>query len=427
MPNRTLTVTHLFVVLISGAAAAWSQSGAATSVNRDHPAIQYTGGFHDDPVAKLDRRLREGGGRLAFDDNLGYLPAVLRALGVPIESQILVFSKTSLQASLINPGNPRAIYFNDSAAVAWVRGGDALELAAQDPVRGTVFYTLPQNRSSPLFERETRCLSCHLTPSSLDVPGMAVRTVFPGAAGIAVTGLAGSKSDHRTPFDQRWGGWYITGKQGPLRHLANAVVASVRNAEGDPAAGLSNREPLPERFSTTSYPTPYSDVVAMAVFEHQMHMMNLITRIGWEARIALSGNPERTAEALAALLKRTVTEFVDYALFIDEAPFTAGIAGTSGFAERFSALGPFDAKGRSLRQFDLSRRLMRYPCSYMVYSDAFKAMPVQAREAIYDRMWDVLSGADPNPRYRRLSAADREAVIEILRSTISEAREYFSL
>ena len=115
-----------------------------------------------------------------------------------------------------------------------------------------------------------------------------------------------------------------------------------------------------------------------------------------------------------------VGELVDYLLFVDEEPLPAAIKGASGFAERFSGLGPADRRGRSLRQLDLNRRLMRYPCSYMVYSDAFAALPAGARQAVYARMWDILSGGDTSPKYARLAEAGRRAVMDILRETLHD-------
>jgi hypothetical protein len=229
---------------------------------------------------------------------------------------------------------------------------------------------------------------------------MLARSVFPKDTGAQAPGLIGSQTDHRTPFEDRWGGWYATGMHGPLRHLANAVVGSVQAASTAAATTRvsENREPLPEKFSTTGYLTPTSDVVALAVFEHQAHMMNLIARVG-----ALAG--------AGTIPDAVIKEFVDYLLFVNEAPFTARIEGSSGFAEKFGAQGPFDKKGRSLRQFDLERRLMRYPCSYMIYSDAFEALPVPAKNAIFARMREVLSDGNKDP--------GRQAVIEILQDTLS--------
>ena len=110
-------------------------------------------------------------------------------------------------------------------------------------------------------------------------------------------------------------------------------------------------------------------------------------------------------------------EVVDYMLFVDEAPLPEPVAGRSGFAERMSAAGPRDRQGRSLYELDLTRRLMKYPCSYLVYSPAFDALPPLAKLPIYKRMWQVLSGEAREPRYRSLSRADRQAIVEILRDT----------
>jgi hypothetical protein len=164
---------------------------------------------------------------------------------------------------------------------------------------------------------------------------------------------------------------------------------------------------LAAAFDATGYLSPHSDVVALMVLEHQAHAMNLITYLGWEARTGAS----------EARLAAIITQLVDYFLFVDEAPLPGRIEGSSGFAERFAAQGPRDAQGRSLRQLDLEHRLMRYPCSYMVYTPAFDALPDAAKRAVAARMTTVLAGRDSDLRYRRLPVAERLAALEILRST----------
>jgi hypothetical protein len=357
--------------------------------------------------------LLAGAANLAFENDTGYLAPILDALGIPVESQILVFSKTSLQSFMIGPDNPRAIFFNDKTTVAFVRGGPVLEVAIQDPYQGVAFYSIAQERQDrPALIRETVCMSCHASQQTLNVPGMLVRSVFPGRTGEVAGDFSGFPTDHRTPYDARWGGWYVSGKQGPPRHLANAIVNGIR--AGVVAQPTERREPLPEKFAMSGYLTPYSDVVALSVFEHQMHMMNLITRIGREARVS-------SGEALA----ESARELVDYMLFVEEAALTAPLEGSSGFAEKFATLGPFDKRGRSLRQLNLNTRLMRYPCSYMIYSEPFRALPPEATAAIYRRMWGVLSGSDTDPKYRRLSAQDRQSVVEILNDTVQDLPDYF--
>jgi hypothetical protein len=378
----------------------------------DHPAIQYHTREAHDPVSALNQRLSTGGVRFTFDPVRGYLPSTLDALKISIDSQIAIFSKTSVQAGIISPRNPRTLFFNDAVAVGWMRGG-FIELAAQDPQQGVIFYLLPQQQTAtPQFIRNDRCLSCHHSYNTLGVPGMLARSVVADPRGVAMPYLGNYLTDHRSPFDERWAGWYVTGSVGSMRHLGNATVTDADRFEEAITADTLNLKSLDGKFDTSAYLSPHSDVVALMVFDHQMAMMNLITRVGFETR---AGAPTRD----------NVKELVDYLLFVDERPLPGRIQGSSRFTETFAALGPRDGKGRSLRQLDLERRLPRYPCSYMIYSDAFDALPANAKAAIYQRMWDVLSGQDKDPRYARLSASDRQAVVEILRDTKQSLPEYW--
>jgi hypothetical protein len=405
-----------------------------------HPAIQYGTRPVSDPVAALNRRLADGDVRLTLDRRFGYLPSVLDALDIHVESQLVAFAKTSVQSPRITPSNPRAIFFNDTVAVGWVRGG-FIELAAQDPAQGAQFYVLdPRGDDRPMFERRDGiCLSCHVSYSSLDVPGMLARSVFPASDGTAQYRFGSYITAHDSPFEHRWGGWYVTGRTGSMRHMGNAIVDDDAD---DPTTMITaetlNLPTLEGRFDTSAYLTPYSDAVALMVFDHQMHMMNLITRVGWETRYArdeeglagpLPAAPGAARASVANRIREPVRELVDYLLFVDEPPLPDPVEGTSGFASAFAARGPRDGAGRSLRDFDLERWLMRYPCSYMIYSDAFDGLPAEAREAIYARMWEILSGRDPDSvdpaRYERLTEADRRAVVEILAATKSDLPDYF--
>jgi hypothetical protein len=228
--------------------------------------------------------------------------------------------------------------------------------------------------------------------------------------------------DHRTPFAQRWGGWYVTGELGTLRHMGNAVLAGtspIPSSDVDPP----DMEAIAIHLDSTAYLSPYSDVAALMVFNHQTRMTNLLIRVGWEFRVASYGR-SAMSEAKGPLA-RMVSELVDYLLFVDEAPLPAPVRGTSGFAETFGASGPSDRNGRSLRQLDLGKRLLKYSCSYMIYSDVFAGLPAEAKEAIYARMWKVLSGENRSQRYARLSMSDRRAIVEILRDTKTDLPDYF--
>ena len=397
-----------------------------------HPAIAYDQPHDDDAVARLVRRLDAGEVRLGNQDgsrdaslDLGrgsaFLASVLRALQISPTSQVLVYSKTSLQAPLINPVQPRAIYFNDEVAVASPAGG-FIEIAAQDPTRGFQFYVMQPGGANARPMQTPRCLVCHHTYATSGVPGLFTRSVVTSANGTTAPRFGNGTSDHRSPFTDSWAGWYITGRAEGLTHLGNRFVSARAGAEtADSQTSFATPVSLADRLHAPHLLTPYSDIVALLVLEHQTHAMNLLTRLGWEVRVARADRPERVAAIAAAAAE----ELVDYLLFVDESPLPGRIAGTSGFTEDFAARGPRDRRGRSLRQFDLERRIFLYPCSYMIYSRAFAALPDEARAAVFQRLWRVLAGDVRGARYERLTLADRQAIVGILQDTLPGLPDYF--
>jgi len=64
-------------------------------------------------VSDLVQKIQEDKVALAYDESHGYLRSLLKTLDIPVSSQTLVFSKSSLQLSQIAPEAPRAVYFND--------------------------------------------------------------------------------------------------------------------------------------------------------------------------------------------------------------------------------------------------------------------------------------------------------------------------
>ena len=254
----------------------------------DQPAIQYNTQTLHDPGSQLNRKIQFGEVHLKFDGPQGYLRSVLEALDVPIQSQLVVFSKTSFQADRINPHNPRSLFFSDSVVVGWVHGGPIIEVAAEDPKQGMIFYTLSQNPAHRVrLSRDVNCLACHVSHESLGVPGTLMRSVFPEPDGATASGLGQYLTDDLSPFSQRWGGWYVTGSTGSMRHMGNSVVNKAGKLQPMLPGQTRNLESLQGHFDTDAYLSPYSDVVALMVFEHQMHMMNLFTRGGWDVRRSL--------------------------------------------------------------------------------------------------------------------------------------------
>jgi hypothetical protein len=393
----------------------------------EDPAIKYSNAPLANPVVDVNAKLQEGTLQLTFEGRGGFLKSALDALEIPVDSQLLVFSRDSLQGKLINEQNPRALYFSDRVALGWVRDGDFIEVAVHDESAGVVFYTLeqrfgPTNRP-PQFMRAVRCLGCHSTGDTLGVPGLLMfsTALFDQSQGPGVP----RRIDHSDALGRRFGGWFVTGNTGSSPHMGNAVAAL--NAR--PGGELASTEGL---FDPDGYRALSSDIVAHLVFTHQAGMTNLLTRASWEARAAnplmhppFTSSPEEDAR-VASMMVGIASEVVDYLLFIDETKLTGRVQGRSGFAERFSSTGPRDRKGRSLYQLDLNRRLMKYPCSYLIYSPAFDALPPGAKDPIYRRLWEVLSGQERAERYRSaLPLADRQSIVEILRDTKKDLPRYF--
>jgi hypothetical protein len=396
----------------------------------DHDAIRYSKTPARDPVALLGERIAKGEVKLAWEDNgTGYLRSMLGALGIPVDSQVLVFSKTSFQASRISPRLPRAIYFNDTVTVGHVRGGDVLELAALDPRQGVIFYTLDLEQiDKPRFDRRDACLQCHQSGGTLGIPGIVVRSVYPEPSGMPVFQVGTFISDHRSPLKERWGGWYVSGKHGLQTHMGNAVIRDRDKPDQLQIEGTQNLTDLSAKFDVGAYLAPTSDIVALLTLEHQTHMTNLLVRVGWETRMALHYQEglnkafgeqpvEGLSESTTRRIHSAVDEMLEYMLFVDEAKLTEPVTGASTFTRSFETRGPRDSKGRSLRDFDLKTRIFRYPLSYMIYSEAFNALPEPARDRLYRRLFAVLTGEETSGKYARLSAHDRRAILEIVRET----------
>jgi hypothetical protein len=394
----------------------------------DDPAIQYAGPAHD-RIAQLETQLESGKVKLDYASNgWGYLPALLTQLGINTDSQVLVFSRTSIQAQRISPQTPRAIYFNDDVAVGFVQNGEVLELSGIDPRQGAVFYSLDTEKDpKPEFARRDDCLRCHQGAPTMGIPGILISSVHPSTDPEARESHGSAFiTDGRTPLAERWGGWYVTGTDGSQENLGNnPQLADPLNPGISVKQGTQNVTDLSNRFDTSKYLAPTSDIVALMTLEHQTRMNNLMTRIGWDARIALREGKGTLESAARDRLNTEIEEMVGYMLFVDEEPLKDKVQGVSTFTKTFPERGPRDPQGRSLRDFDLQKRLFRYPLSYMIYSAAFDGLPDVVRERVYQRLYEVLSGKDQTKPFGGISASDRQAVLEIVRATKPKLPAYW--
>jgi hypothetical protein len=393
----------------------------------DEP-INYRSEVHD-PVAQLQQRLDAGETTLQWEAKNSYLQSVLDHLKISTSSQTLVFSKTSFQYKKISPQTPRALYFNDDVYVGKVHDGKAIELISFDAKQGAIFYLLDEHQvERPTFQRaELDCTVCHVAAGTRNVPGVLIRSIFPTPTGTQAGMTPSYFTGNQSPLAERFGGWYVTGTTGGQTHMGNATVQDRDHPEVIDRAAGANVTDLSSRFDTSPYLSPHSDIVAQLVQAHQTQMHNLITLTNYQTRLALydeaaknrtAGVPEATlSEAARARFERPAEELVRYLIFADEAPLEGEVKGTSGFTADFAARGPRDAHGRSLRDFDLHQRIFKYPVSYLIYTEAFDALPEPAKSYVYHRLLEILTGSEQTDEFWRFTSADRRAALEILLET----------
>ena len=401
----------------------------------ENAPISYSDTAPKDAAQTLERRLLAGKVKIDRRDAWSVLHGVMKEFGIPVESQVMVFSKTSKQNDRISPQTPRVVYFGDNAYVGYCLGG-AIEVSTIDPVLGPIFYLLDPYvaDSEPLhFERDQSCLSCHGGPFSPDVPGVLVRSVFPGPEGHPIMSQGSTVVDTTTPFSDRWGGWYVTGRHGTSLHRGNVVATEKGDrCDIDFKAG-ANITDLSRFFDTTPYQRKQSDIVALMVLEHQTSTQNVLTKANQTSIRAMymqrslqkelgekvEDQPTGTARRI---IDHCAEDVVDALLFKDEATLPeGGIEGDPAFQSAFTRNAMPSSEGRSLKDFQLLNRLFKYRCSYMIYSLTFKSLTPPLKETVLANLWEALDGSDPEGRYAYLSISEKKNIQRILAETLPDA------
>ncbi len=394
--------------------------GATHMMPFDEDFIGYNKAKPNDAVAELEREIESNGKKLKLDENYGYLLSVLNALKIPKSSQVLVFSKTSFQRERISPTTPRALFFNDDVYVGFIPGSPMMEISTADPKLGGMFYTLDQvAENKPKFKRVDQCLECHASAKSMGVPGHLLRSFVTDESGVVDLSTGISEVNQRTPIEDRWGGWYVTGQHGKQTHHGNLIGKEQFEKNISSPNFHGNITELSQFFDVSRYPEKSSDIVALLVLEHQTHMHNFITRLNYEANIQLARYGHIN------YITNIAEAFLQYALFTDEAPLKDRIEGHSTFEKDFAKRGPFDSKGRSLREFDLETRLFKYPCSYLIYSKSFDALPEKMKAYLYQRLYDILTNKDESSEFADIPRKNKRAIFEILAGTKKDLPAYW--
>ncbi len=395
----------------------------------ESPPHRYWTAEVNDPMSKLVRRLEAGELKLEEEPGLPLLRRVLKELEVPEESQVLVFSKTSLQRRAVSGSNPRAVYFNDQTFVGWMPGG-RIEISSADPRLGSVFYIEEIERrpdSGAGFERSRRCIGCHAGSATNFLPGPLGRSVYPDSEGRPLRSVdTFERIGHAVPLQERWGGWFVSGHHPGITHMGNAFAKPGRDGVELDRDQRAQEGDLGAFFDQDKFLRPGSDVVALLVLDHQVSMefelmeANYIARqaiadAGWREGELPAQRPEAFEKELAAAADRVV----GYMLFQNEAPLgDRPIQGGADFQEAFMSAAQTDPEGRSLRDFHLDGRLFKHRCSYMIHSPSFGGLPAPLKEAVFARLREVLADGEPVDGYAHLPEAERRAIREILAATV---------
>ena len=369
-----------------------------------------------DPFTRLKADLESGRIPLDRSSEKAFLATLLEALKVPASSQMLVFSTTSLQLSLITPANPRALYFNEEIYVGYIPDG-RIEIISLDPALGAIFYIfdIPTGSAPISIERSGRCMNCHSGSETGRIPGLVIKSVVPGPGGGTLDAFRLNEAGHGIPLEERFGGWYLTGNPGFTNHWGNTIGRLS-------PAGLARRFVKPgEEFSFIRYPYPRSDVLPQLLHEHQAGFVNRVVEAGYRIRTALHASGGDLNETGRAELISQAERIVRYLLFVNEAPLPkGGLDGDEIFAAEFLETAPRASDGSSLKELDLETQLFRHRCSYMIYSGVFAGLPGVLRQEVYRQLKAALRMENAAPGYEHLPEDEKLAIRRILRETVPE-------
>lgn len=381
------------------------------------PPHNYADAKPNDRFAQLLARIEKGEVTIDTSSDHAMLRSLLTALKIPVSSQILVFSASSLQSEIINPRNPRALYFNEDSYVGYVPGG-VLEVAAADPEIGPVFYVFNRMQPGgafPRVERGTKCFNCHGGTATKRLPGLIAESLLVSQAGSSLETYRRDEQGHQIPLENRFGGWHLTGKHHISGHKANVfgLLTGGRTQKTEVIPG--------ETWSLDKHLLPTSDILPHLVHEHQIGFENRLVRGIYLVRQLKHDRKGMLGSAEQAEIDAWAQEFARYVLFADEAKFPReGIEGDAQYARDFLEDRRPSRRGLALKDLDLKTRLFKHRCSFMLYTETWKHAPKELKERVYFRMAEGLRDAQPNPALAHLPVEERRAIREILKETMTD-------
>ncbi|MEM7697300.1 MAG: hypothetical protein AAF236_02720 [Verrucomicrobiota bacterium] len=399
------------------ASAALSSFGQDTNYYDPYsPAHEYHSRELNDPFTRLIADFESGERELDSRSGKAFVASLLEHLDVPASSQLLVFSRTSLQTRHISGSNPRAMYFNEDVYVGYIPGGE-VEIVSLDPELGAIFYMfgVPRGDERLEIERSGRCMNCHAVLETRRIPGLSIRSVIPGSNWGKLVAFRDKEIGHQIPLSERFGGYHVTGDPGFSDHKGNL--------RGEKVGGMIVTEAIEPgtEFEWSSYLTETSDILPHLILEHQAGFMNLVLEATYRARTYQHLGKGEIKPEHAAVLDGLAEELVRYLLFADEAKFPdGGIRVDPQYRDDFLADRKQASNGISLKDLDLETRLFQHRCSYLIYSDVFQATPDLFKERVYGLLGEAISTQEPDPDFAYLPDTEKQAISGILRETLSD-------
>ena len=359
-----------------------------------------------DPFTKIIPLLHNGQIKLDHSSELNFLKSLLKELNIPESSQLQLFSTTSLQLGLINPSNPRSLYFNESIYIGYIPGGK-IEVISIDPEHGAVFYIfkVPSKKQPLTITPTKRCMNCHADRELSGIPGLIIKSVLPGVNGGSLDSYRTGQPGHDVPYKDRFGGWYITDLLDPADH--SNVLGFYKNGTIEKKNVLAL-----QKKSTHLFPNSNSEVLTHLIFDHQAGFVNRAIKSNYLLR--LTQLPDNLDEHQLNF-KKSISDLVKYSLFDKEPNLSLKINQNSHFKTDF-LITPHKLKtGESLRELDLKTRLFKYRCSFMLFSDFFKNNPPEIKKVVYKEIKQNLLSETPilNPE-NSFPENEKEIILQLL-------------
>ncbi|MFC5457450.1 hypothetical protein [Prosthecobacter fluviatilis] len=401
----------------------FSISALSAAETKEPRVIDFRGPPHNylewkpkDRFAELQEKAQKGEVKLDTSNDKAFLTSLLQALDIPVSSQIMVFSASSLQSEIINPRNPRALYFNEDTYLGWVPGG-LVEIIAADPEMGPMFYVFDRLRPGgpvPRVTRSTKCMNCHAGNATRRLPGLIAESLLVSRAGSSLETYRRDVQGHQIPLEDRFGGWHLTGQHNIANHKANVM--------GIPNAGKNEITPVnPGQFSDLSlHLLPTSDILPNLTNEHQMGFENRLVYAIYTVRQLKSEGKGMLGAAAKEEIEERAQELARYITFADEAKFPAkGMVGDPAYVQDFLRDRKVSKAGLSLKDLDLKTRMFKHRCSYMLYTDTWKHAPKELKERVYYHMALYLR-EQPDAQHAHIPPAERAAIRSILKDTLTD-------